>query len=268
MRAAPKVTELRRYPVIGGTALLAIGISLLWWTKTDVSPLFANAMVRHGQLWRLVTSVLPHAGVLHLAFNLYWLWVFGSLVEGVFGHLKTVALILLFAIISSAFEFAFLQGGVGLSGVGYGLFGLLWVLSRKDERFSDAVDSKTVQLFVGWFFFCIVATVVGFMPVANIAHGMGAVAGVLTGLAITIPERRVELIAATSLVFLVGLWASTTGRPKVNLSKTGGYEEAYQGYEALISNQNQEAVRWLQTRWSIAPMIRHFGTTLPSPMSE
>jgi membrane associated rhomboid family serine protease len=245
MPSAPSILELRRYPVIGGTALLAIGVSVLWWTKTDVSPLFSNALIRRGELWRLVTSIFPHAGVLHLAFNVYWLWVFGSIVEEVYGHLKTTALILLFAVVPNAFEFALLQGGVGLSGVGYGLFGLPWVLSRKDARFSDAIDSKTVQLFIGWFFLCIFATVTGFMPVANIAHGVGAITGILTAFAIT-HQRRVEMVAAISLMFLLGLWGSTAGRPRVNLSKTSGYDEAHLGYTALAANQNKEAVRWLQ----------------------
>ncbi len=246
MRPTPKIIQIRRYPIVGGTAFLAIGVSLLWWTKTDVSPLFMNAMVRRGELWRLVTSILPHVNVLHLLFNIYWLWVFGSVVEHVYGHLKTVGLILLFAVIPNAFEFAFLQGGVGLSGVGYGLFGLLWVLSRRDPRFSEAIDAKTVQLFVGWFFFCIVATVLGFMPVANIAHGTGAVTGILVGLAIVDVQRRFEITAAISLMFLAGLWGSTLGRPGINLSKTAGYEEAHRGYEALMANQNQEAIRWLR----------------------
>lgn len=246
MRPAPKITELQRYPVVAGTALLAIGASALWWTKTDISPLFEDAMIRRGELWRLVTSIFPHAGLLHLLFNIYWLWVFGSLVEEVYGHLKTAALILLFAVVPNAFEFALLQGGVGLSGVGYGLFGLLWVLSHRDARFADAVDSKTVQLFVGWFFLCIVATATGVMPVGNIAHGVGAVTGVLTGIAIADRQRRVEMVVVVSLVFLLGLWGSTAGRPKLNLSKTAGYDEAHLGYTALTANQNRDAVRWLQ----------------------
>jgi membrane associated rhomboid family serine protease len=146
-------------------------------------------MIRRGELWRLVTSIFPHAGILHLAFNIYWLWVFGTLVEEIFGHLKTAALIVLFAVGSGAWEFALASGGVGLSGVGYGLFGLIWMLSRHDERFKDAIDARTVQLFVGWFFFCIVATVTNTMPVANIAHGTGAVLGILAGLAITLRYR-------------------------------------------------------------------------------
>jgi len=47
-----------------------------------------------------------------------------------------------FAVGSSAAEFALFQGGIGLSGVGYGLFGLLWVLSWHASDFAGGVDSQ------------------------------------------------------------------------------------------------------------------------------
>src|SRR5260370_9782553 len=122
MRPAPRLSEIPRYPIVAGTALLSTGVTLAWWAKVDVPPLFATAMIRRGELWRLVTSMLPHAGILHLAFNIYWLWAFGTLVEEVFGHLKTAALILLFAFGSGAWGFVLASGGVGLSGVVYATF--------------------------------------------------------------------------------------------------------------------------------------------------
>lgn len=96
MRIPPRISEFPRYPVIGGTALLAVGVTGLWWAKFNISPLVGDIMIRRGELWRLVTTILPHGGILHLVFNVYWLWVFGTLVEEVFGHFKTALLILLF----------------------------------------------------------------------------------------------------------------------------------------------------------------------------
>jgi membrane associated rhomboid family serine protease len=246
MRTAPKWTEFPKYPVIAGTAILAIAVTIAWWSKLNVSPLFETAMIRRGELWRLITGIFPHTDILHLTFNIYWLWVFGTLVERVYGHLRAAALIALFALGSSSLEFAFALGGVGLSGVGYGLFGLLWVLSRHDDRFRDAVDQKVVQLFVVWFLFCIAMTVMHIFSVGNIAHGAGAVLGILTATAIVMPHRRILIAVSIGVVLLFGLWGSTLGRARINLSGKAGYEEAKWGYDALLADRNQEAARWLR----------------------
>jgi membrane associated rhomboid family serine protease/TPR repeat protein len=244
MPKTPRWTEFPRYPVTAGTALLATGVTLASWGNFDVSPLVENAMIRHGEYWRLITSIFPHVGAFHLIFNIYWLWIFGAQVEQVYGHFKTAALFLLFAIGPNALEYAFSAGGVGLSGVGYGLFGLLWVLSKKDERFRESIDNKTIRLFVIWFFICIVTTAANLMNVGNVAHGTGAVLGILAGLAITIPDRRALISATISTVVLFGLWGAAWGRPKVNFSQAAGYDECARGYASLESNRDQDAVGW------------------------
>jgi hypothetical protein len=167
-------------------------------------------------------------------------------VERVYGHFKTAALIVLFAVASSSLEFAFALGGVGLSGVVYGLFGFLWILSRRDDRFYDVVDGRTAQLFVGWFFFCIVTTLMKIFPVANIAHGIGAVVGVFTGYALVLPRRRALAVAGIAAILCIGLWGSTLGRPRINLSGKAGYEEGQWGYDALMGDRNGEALHWLR----------------------
>jgi tetratricopeptide (TPR) repeat protein len=196
----------------------------------------------HGELWRLFTSALPHVGILHLLFNLYWLWVFGSAVEATFGHLRTAAIILFFEIGSATAEYALFEGGVGLSGVGYGLFGLLWVLSRSDRRFRDAVDAQTIGLFVAWFFLCIALTARGIWAVGNVAHGMGMVQGILLGFALTAQRgKRVAIGCLVGLMMAV-MVAATVGRPFINQSSHAGDELAYAGYLDLEAGRNESAV--------------------------
>src|SRR5579871_83362 len=111
MRPPPPLTEARKYPVVIGTLALAIGVtpgSLAG--KIDVSPLYANVEVRRWQLWRLVTSALPHVDFFHLIFNVYWTWVFGTLVEEYFGHLKTLGIFILLAFAANGAEYAILSG--------------------------------------------------------------------------------------------------------------------------------------------------------------
>ena len=258
MPRVPKWKEIPQYPAISAIAVLAVVVTVAWWTGRDVSPLFENAEIRRGQLWRLVTSVLPHLYIIHLAFNLYWLWVLGTTVERVYGHLRTTLLIFFFAVGSSALDFALAAGGVGLSGVGYGLFGLLYVLSHHDERFKDSLDGRTVSLFVGWFLVCIFTTLTHVFSVANVAHASGALLGVLLGYAIVIPKRRVLVGAGIATLILFGLCGATFARPLVNFSSQGGYEEGKWGYDALIVNKNQEAVRWFRDAVKYKPKVAAF----------
>lgn len=67
----PNWTEFPKYPVVALTAVLAVGITVAWWAKVDISPLFQNAEIRRGQLWRLLTSIFPHIDFFHLVFNVY-----------------------------------------------------------------------------------------------------------------------------------------------------------------------------------------------------
>lgn len=253
MRRPPPFQEFLRYPTTAGTILLAIGLTLAWWAAKPVDPFFADGRVRTGEIWRLVTSALLHGDMLHLLFNAYWTWVFGTLIEERFGYLRTLLLIMLLAATSAAAEFAFLHGGVGLSGVGYGFFGMLWVLSTRDERFADAVDKQTIQLFVVWFFICIVATILGIMRVANIAHGVGCVAGIACGFAIAGAGARRAVMNGTIALATAGLIAlAVWGRPYVNFSRDGGFEEQL-GYDALEAGKPNESIRWMQQAIRIEP---------------
>ena len=262
MPNVPRWKEIPNYPVISGIAVLAVGVTIAWWTGTNISSLFEDAEIRRGQLWRFATSVLPHLDILHLAFNLYWLWVLGTTVERVYGHFRTMLLLLLFAIGSGSLDFAFAQGGVGLSGVGYGLFGLLYVLARRDERFKESLDKRTINLFVGWFFICIFTTVTHVFNVANVAHAAGALLGLLAGYAIVLPARRSILVGAIGVLILFGFCGATFARPFINFSSRGGYEEGQWGYDALVANRNKEAIRWYRDAVKYQPKISSFWFNL------
>ena len=254
MRRAPPWTDGSRYPVVVGTIGAAVIVSAAYWTGHDVSFLFSDAHVRRGELWRLVTSALPHVNLLHLAFNLYWTWSFGTLIESSFGHVRTLGIFALFAAVASAAEFAVFHGGIGLSGVGYGLFGMVWVLERRDRRFVDTIDQRTTWLFVGWFFVCILTTITGSMRVGNVAHGAGAGIGALLGW--TIGARgwaRVRAASATFFFSALTIVLATVGRAWVNLAADRGLDEGRLGYESLVADEPLEAVRWLAMATELGP---------------
>jgi GlpG protein len=88
MRRPPQWTQFYRFPVISGISVLAVVFTMAWWGKVDVSPMFETAMIRRGELWRLFTSILLHGSIVHLVFNLYWFWTFGTFIEQVSGILE------------------------------------------------------------------------------------------------------------------------------------------------------------------------------------
>lgn len=251
MRSPPPLSRLPAYPVTGGVGLLATVVTLLVAAgRWDVARFEVNPNAFTREPWRLVLSALPHAldlgrfDVFHLPFNLYWLWLFGTVLEDVYGHVKTFALIVLLAAGSELAEYALLRGGIGLSGVNYGLFALLWFLAPRDRRFAGAMDARTTRLMVGWFFFCIVATVTKVWAVANVAHGVGALLGFLVGAAAASYTlgRRFLASAAIAAVLATSWIGATSQRPRVNLAHDA-HGSFQLGYQAIQGGRFDEAVR-------------------------
>ncbi len=254
MRQPPPLQDWLKYPVTSAVATIALFVSVAKFAGADVSFLYDSSNSGNLQVWGLITSVFPHGNFIHLAFNLYWLWVFGTLVEAVYGPARTAAIFMLFAVGSSAAEFAFFEGGIGLSGVGYGLFALLWVLSKHDERFHNSIDTSTINLFVVWFFLCIYLTYADILRVGNVAHGMGAVLGAMLGFCI-VSEGSVRQMAEVSLglVLVASFLLATLGRAFVNLAPVTWEKSAYLGYQELVDHNYQEAVHHLQTAVRLNP---------------
>jgi membrane associated rhomboid family serine protease len=78
-----------------------------------------------GQNWRLITAIFLHAGILHIAFNAYALWIFGRVVEDELGSLRFVLIFFVTGFVASAASYAFGPNavGVGASGAIFGVFG-------------------------------------------------------------------------------------------------------------------------------------------------
>jgi membrane associated rhomboid family serine protease len=214
-------------PVATGTCLLAIGVTALYWAGRNIDPLTMSPAAFGHQPWRLFTSALVHAhfkssgfaGVFHILFNVSWTHRFGSALETRYGSLRTLLLFAALAAGASAAEFAIFEGGIGLSGVVYGLWGYLFAATKATSDFDDLVDRRVHIGFVAWFFFCIATTYFHVLAVANVAHGMGAVLGALAGLAFTsrTAQRRWGARALGAVVFASTFACATVLRPIVNV---------------------------------------------------
>jgi membrane associated rhomboid family serine protease len=137
----------------------------------------------------LLLFTFLHGSALHLVFNLFWVWTWGPHFEHRYRPAGSAALMVVLALGSAVPQWLFDGPGIGLSGVVYGWFGFLFIRDRNREiQLLRPADSR---MFIGWFFLCIVATELGLMNIANIAHGAGAVVGALVGAAARVFEDRV-----------------------------------------------------------------------------
>lgn len=161
--------------------------------------LIPDEQIYHGAYWGLITNALVHQEPLHILFNLSWFWILGGAFERTFGPLRMALFILVTAFVSSGLQL-FDGPGIGLSGVGYALFGFGWVGRRRFPEFAKTVNDRTVQMFVFWGLLCVFLTYSKVMRIGNVAHLTGALlGGALAGLIVQ-PRLRLALSAAIVLM--------------------------------------------------------------------
>jgi membrane associated rhomboid family serine protease len=92
----------------------------------------SRATIAHGDVWRLVTSGFIHAGFLHLAINMFLLYILGSLLEPVVGRLR-FGLIYAVSLLCGSFGALLLEPNqpvVGASGAIFGILGAAIIVLR------------------------------------------------------------------------------------------------------------------------------------------
>jgi membrane associated rhomboid family serine protease len=89
--------------------------------------------IANGDYYRLVTAMFMHYGVIHLAMNMWALWVLGRLLEAMFGPGRFLALYLVCGLGGNVAAYLFEPQGfsAGASTAIFGLFGALFVALRR-----------------------------------------------------------------------------------------------------------------------------------------
>src|ERR1019366_2448173 len=148
--------------------------------------LYKPLVALSGEYWRLFTVALLHESPIHLAFNMYALYLVGPVVEQIYGWKLFIVIYLACDLAASVASFVFgnpFIASVGASGAIFGLFGCLFVAGR------------ILNLVIGF--------TLGANSIDNFAHVGGLLAGAWLG-AVLVP-RGVPTLASG--------WQRTNGLP-------------------------------------------------------
>jgi len=147
-----------------------------------------------GQWWRLVTPMLLHFGILHLAMNGMWYWELGRRIESRQGSINLIGLTLLFSLASNYAQYYFSGPSLfgGLSGVLYGLLGHCWIYQWLSPNAAYRLPKGVLVMMLVWLLLCLsgLVSMVGFGDIANAAHVSGLLVGCFSGLLGGLYSRR------------------------------------------------------------------------------
>jgi membrane associated rhomboid family serine protease len=150
------------------------------WQPGAAAP-YHYAGIAYGEWYRLLTSAFAHElpgyfgglGVLHIAFNMWWLWSLGQVIEAHLGRVRFLALYLLSALGSSVAIYLLAPdaGAIGASGAIFGLVGGYYVISRR-LHYDPVGSGRILRTFLIWMVIS-----------AWFASWQGHLGGLVTGLA-------------------------------------------------------------------------------------
>lgn len=125
-----------------------------------------------GEYYRLITEAFLHVNMLHIAFNMYLLYVLGRQLEAAMGRLRFAGVYLISALGGSVLSYQLGQNGIGASGAVFGLFAATFIVAKRLR-----VDTSQITFLILFnLVFSFAAKGIGYW-----AH----IGGLITGAAIT-----------------------------------------------------------------------------------
>ena len=148
----------------------------------NVGSMSKAAVFSEGQLWRLITHIYLHAGLLHFLFNTVALLFSGKAVEKKIGFLKSILLFHIIAI-SNAIISCFIFPDSTSVGASAGIFGFIGIISAlkiingKNEKYLSKFE------FIYLIIFSVLSLVLGFE--SFLTHFIAFILGLTAGFIIS-----------------------------------------------------------------------------------
>lgn len=183
-------------------------------------------LVAAGEWWRIFTSAFLHFGILHLALNMYGLYLFGPIIEQMYGHIEYLVAYLLCAVGGSVLTIlaAPESGAAGASGAIFGLLGMAFVVSRRHHVMLDR-RTRAILSQVGTLLIINLFLTFSVPRISWTGHVGGLVVGVVIG----------WLLAPGQVATLGGMWRSPEGTSMARQLPVGLRAAAYLLVAAVLA---------------------------------
>jgi membrane associated rhomboid family serine protease len=147
------------------------------------------AVLHDGEWWRILTSAFLHGGLLHIAVNMFSLWILGRFVESAMGPIRML-LVYFISLIASGLGVVYFSAPdavtVGASGAIFGLFGALFAIGFRLGKPGMELVRANIGILV-------INLIISFTvpAISWQAHICGLVAGFVATLLVFAPPVRV-----------------------------------------------------------------------------
>lgn len=139
-----------------------------------------NELIMLGQIWRFLTPALLHGSILHIALNMYALYVIGGRLERFYGPGRFLLLYVLSAFAGNVLSFVLTPApSLGASTAIFGLFAAEGMFIFQNRKLFGQL--RTRQAIINLGVILMINLVYGFNPATNIDN-MGHIGGLLGGI--------------------------------------------------------------------------------------
>ena len=147
-----------------------------------------NVLIDQGEIWRLLTCAFLHSNLIHIACNMYSLYIIGPQIQQIYGTKKYLSIYIISCITSSLLSYFMSPNSisVGASGGIFGLMGALLAFAiierhKIDKKYiSSLMQIIVINLFIG----------LSIKNIDNFGHIGGLIGGLLVGYIIYITSKK------------------------------------------------------------------------------